>query len=90
MLREPTQPRSVHALSRVAFAEHLLRAGQVLGAEVTEVREGGPWPTGATDKSTHNCQVARHLPVEVCARHHISRGQSGTFKGKQKEASRRM
>lgn len=32
------------------------------------MRGEGDRPTGAIDKSTHRCSVARHLPVEVCAR----------------------
>lgn len=40
----------------------------MLDAGDTEVRETGPQPPWALDKSTHKCNTARHLPVEVCAR----------------------
>ena len=44
------------------FTEHPLRARQVLNAEDTEVSETG-----------YNWKAARHLPIKVCARCHISR-----------------
>lgn len=40
------------------------------GARCWGYRGEGDKPTGAIDKSTHKCSVARHLPGEVCARRH--------------------